>query len=60
MKNWQDKLMDLVEKELEECPKEKNCYMNDILQLVEKLLRSQRSRLRNECEKDILYKLTKL
>ena len=37
--NWEDKLIDLIELELEKCPQKKGeCYMNDILGYVRELL----------------------
>lgn len=30
------KLVDLIEKESRDCPKEKNCYVNEIMSLIEK------------------------
>jgi len=40
-KDWRDKLVDLIEKECEECPKHKEgkCYMNEILAYVESLIK---------------------
>ena len=53
MDSYQDKLIDLIEKELEECPKEKNCYLNDILFLVDTTIERKLA----EQKKEIIDKL---
>ncbi len=47
---WQNKLIDLIEKELKEFPKEKGCYINDMLILVEDLLLAEKKKQRTAYE----------
>ena len=45
IEKWKDKLIDLVELELEKCPQKKGeCYMNDILHLVKTQLTTEYKR----------------
>ena len=39
--NWQDTLIDLIELELRDCPKEKACYLNNILSFIGKRLKEE-------------------
>ena len=55
--NWlskgKEKIADLIEKEMEECPKEKNCYINDIFGVVDDLLKNQYRQDREAVIKEI-------
>ena len=47
--NWENKLIDLIELELEKCPQKKGeCYMNDILSFISQLLKAQREEIIKE------------
>lgn len=40
--DWINKLEELIIKEIEDCPKEKDCWMNDIIGLVQNLIKEAR------------------
>ena len=51
-KNWQSKLIDFIEKEMQNCwwkaDKNKRCYMNPILKEVERIIKAERQRIIKE------------
>lgn len=54
---WINKLMDLMELECEKCPQRKGeCYANEIIELVQGLLKAQKA----ELKKELLEKMPEL
>ena len=51
-KNWQEKLIDLIEREMQNCwekaDKNKRCYMNPILKELERIIKAERQRIIKE------------
>lgn len=51
--NWQDTLIDLIQLELEQCPKEQNCFINNITRFMEKTIEKKLAERDKEWKKKL-------